>query len=355
MNLTYEDILGNMKQAYYEKCQELADTGSEMGKRLEVLAGELFSLSCYADYVFKQAFVQTATGKALDHHGIMRGCTRKSACAARGELTFYISEALENELVIPKSTVCSVYKKPYLQFATIEEAVIPAGQTAVRVTAESLGKSEEYNVDEGTVTVMVNAPIGVLGVTNGKFSGGFGEETESAYRQRIINSYKIPSNGVNAQSVENAVINIENVTDCHVGYNADSSMLNIIVTTKSGVLSQEDTLDIIRSTAIADLFGIQRNIALAKAQGFNLTADIKIRTGFDAEKIRLEVTKRMTDLCSAERIGTNLSLNSITKELFGIDGLSDISIHSRDALGNIIYCESDRYLKPLELAVNCFG
>ncbi|MGN0522380.1 MAG: baseplate J/gp47 family protein [Eubacterium sp.] len=355
MNLTYEEILSSMKQAYYDKCGELADTGSEMGKRLEVVASELFSLSCHIDYVFKQAFVQTATGESLDLHGNIRGCTRKSASEAQGYLKFYINEALEEDLIIPQSTVCSVYQKPYLQYSTTEEAVIPAGETSVKVLAVSLGKSDEYNAQSDTITVMVNAPIGVSGVTNEKFTGGFSGETESAYRQRIIDRYTILQNGLNAQSLENAITDAENITDCYIGYNEKNNMVEIIVTTKNGEISNEDFLVITKTTSLVDIFGITRALTIAKEQLFSITADINIRTGFDIEKTKQEFTQRLTDICSAQRIGKNLSLNKITKELFDIDGLSDINLYSENALGGIIYCDSDKYLKLESLAVNYFA
>lgn len=65
MNLTYEEILENMKKAYFDECKVNVDNMSDLGKRFETVASELFALSCYGDYIFKQAFVQTATENTL--------------------------------------------------------------------------------------------------------------------------------------------------------------------------------------------------------------------------------------------------------------------------------------------------
>ena len=101
MNLTFNDLVTQMKNSYFSVTGETLSEDSETAKRLEAVASELYSLSCYGDYIFKQAFVQTATGKYLDYHAQLRGVTRKTASSSAGEVTFSVIEPLEEDIIIP--------------------------------------------------------------------------------------------------------------------------------------------------------------------------------------------------------------------------------------------------------------
>lgn len=204
MKRTYEEILDSMKSAYFNECGFVVEKDSTTYKDYEILASELYSLSCYGDYIFKQAFVQSATGENLDMLGELRGCKRKTAAYAAGVLTFSASEVSEEDIVIPSKTVCSAAERPFIQFVTAEDAVIEAGQTQVSVNARAINTGYEYNVDSGSISVMVNAPAGVSSVTNIEaFDGGFSPEDDAHYRKRIINNYSITQNGINCTSYEN--------------------------------------------------------------------------------------------------------------------------------------------------------
>lgn len=186
LNKTYDEILSSMKSAYFNECGKCCDDNSNTAKRLEAVASELFALSCYGDHIFKQAFVQTATKENLDRHGQLRGCVRKSASKASGYLTFYVEEPATEKIIISKGTVCSVLNMPYIQFATTQSGAIEIGETSATVPADALGTGYAYNAKVGSVTVMVNAPIGISGVRNDTdFSGGYDDESDSAYRVGI--------------------------------------------------------------------------------------------------------------------------------------------------------------------------
>ena len=102
LKITYDEILNNMKNAFYEKSGENVDLMSDLGARFQAVASELYSLSCYGDYILRQSFPQTASGTELDYHAALRDITRKSASKSSGELTFYVDEPIETELTVPK-------------------------------------------------------------------------------------------------------------------------------------------------------------------------------------------------------------------------------------------------------------
>ena len=100
MKSTYNEILQNMKAAYNKELgREIAENSIDE-KKLEAIASELYGLSCYGDFILKQAFVQTATGEYLNRHGALRDCKRKLGTKAKGTLTFGINEAIASDIVI---------------------------------------------------------------------------------------------------------------------------------------------------------------------------------------------------------------------------------------------------------------
>lgn len=355
MNRTYDEILSSMKNAYFNECGRCCDDNSNAAKRLEAAASELFSLSCYGDYIFKQAFIQTATKENLDRHGQLRGCIRKSASKASGHLTFYVEEPASEKIMIAKGTVCSAIGMPYIQYATTQSGAIEIGQTSATVPADALGTGYAYNVKAGMVTVMVNAPIGISGVRNDTaFSGGYDNESDSAYRDRIIRHYSILPNGVNAQSIENVILQLDFVTDCFIPDAENGGEITVVVTTKSNSLSREEREKITQAVGIAELTGLLVGVEIAQPQFFSVSIETHIRSGFDKSQIASEVKAAAEELCSACRIGRELALSKISRKLMDIDGISGFHVYSNDAYGDVIPCGSRNYLYLENTVVNCF-
>ena len=79
MSETYESILSRLQRRFQELAGFPADDASDIGIRLKVLAGELFSACTNLDWLQRQVFPQTAQGIQLDYHAQQRGIQRKSA------------------------------------------------------------------------------------------------------------------------------------------------------------------------------------------------------------------------------------------------------------------------------------
>lgn len=355
MNKTYEQIMEEMKNAYFSECGEKLDDYSQTAKRLEAVAGELYAISCYGDYIFRQAFIQTATKENLDRHGQVRNCVRKTAAKASGTLTFYIDQPAEEKIEIAEGTVCSAEKFPYIQFAVTQSGSIEAGQTGVTLPAEALSSGSDYNLESGTVTVMVNAPVGVSGVRNDiPFTGGYDDESDSAYRQRILAHYSVEPNGVNAQSIANAVLQLDFVTDCYIPDADTPGKITTVVATKNNLITAEQTEQVKKAVGIDELTGVQIDVQLAQPQEFSIVIEAYIRSGFDKENMKTEMESTVREICSACRIGEALMLNTVSKKLAAVEEISSFNIYSNDAYGDVVPCASKSYLYLENLAVNCF-
>lgn len=355
MNLTFSDILTQMKNSYFSVKGEKLSDNSETAKRLEAVASELYSLSCYGDYIFKQAFVQTATGKYLDYHAQLRGVTRKTASSSKGEVTFSVLEPLEENIIIPQGTVCSVYNKPYIQFSTDSEAVIEAGSLNVTVKVTALGEGEEYNVKSNEITVMVNAPTSIYSVSNSDdITGGCNEESDSSLRKRVINHYAMSANGVSCQSVENVILNLEYVIDCNVFLSQTTGRITVIVKTKTGSLEPRQKYEIQDTVGFAELVGATVDVVLCNNEDFSLVVEANVRYGFDKTEIENKISKAVNEVCSALKIGEPLLLSTISKQLINIDGISEFNVYSNQALGEVVNCSGENCLHLSDLVVNCF-
>ena len=179
MKSTYNEILQNMKAAYNKELgREIAENSIDE-KKLEAIASELYGLSCYGDFILKQAFVQTATGRYLDRHGALRDCKRKLGTKAKGTLTFGINEAIASDIVIEKGTVCSKPNYPLIQYSTDETVILKAGNTSISVSCTALGNGEKYNLEGDNLLTLVNPPSGIEYAFNAyPITGGSDDESD---------------------------------------------------------------------------------------------------------------------------------------------------------------------------------
>lgn len=356
MKMTYDKIINEMKNTYFDTCGERLTDGSPVLKRLEAAASEIYALFCYGDYIFKQAFVQSATGDSLDAHAELRGLERKSASCATGELTFYLGEEGAENIFIPKGTICSVNGKPYLQYATTMNAIIEAGRMSISIPAASIGNGQEYNVGDGEITVMVNAPASVTGVINADaFTGGTDDECDLSLRNRIISVYSAYNNGINCSFIANVICNLDFVLDCFVSSGNAGGEVVVVVKTKTGMLSISDINRIKNAVGIDTAVGGYVTVAIAQPQDYSMVIEANIRSGFNKNDVEAEVEHLTREICSSLKIGEALELNKISKALVGVEGLSDFNVHSNNSLGGVINCGSRQFLQLNDLVVNCFG
>ncbi|MCC8073166.1 MAG: baseplate J/gp47 family protein [Clostridiales bacterium] len=342
-----------MKADYFGTTNVNPSQEPEIQRALEITASELFALYCRGDYIFNQSYPQTATGEYLDKLGELRDCERKHATQSTGTLTFSVSEAAESDIDIDEGTVCSVTDKPFIQFATTEKVTLEAGKLTVTANAQSLGCGEEYNALANTINEMVNPPTGISKVTNGyTFTGGSDEETDTAYRNRILTQYTIPMNGINASSFESAVLKLDNISDCYVPNAVEAGKMTIYILTKNGILDSDLKEKIMSIASICTLVGAEVNITQAKRTSFNLTVDVTAETYYSDDYVESEVTSLVKNICSLCKIGVSLDLSEIEEEILKLDGITSVRCDSSSAVNKILNCDAGVKLKLSTLTVN---
>lgn len=357
MSITYDEILNEMETQFYNECGEYAKEYSEVELRIKAVASEIYAAYTASDYALKQAFVQTATGEYLDRHAQMRGITRKTASLAKGKLAFFLAEALDEDVEIPKGTICSVKDNPLIQFSTNITAYILAGDTGVSIEATALSTGEAFNAPENSVTVMVNPPEYVFSVTNQKaFSGGSDPETDESLRQRIIDSYgSALSNGVNAKSMEEQILSIDEIKDCSICYDSEKSVLNVWLRTASDEPLYSDMKEEIKDIlGVLDICNVDYELTLAVKSEFSVFAAVKAARGADGEKLIEDVKNAIREACSGQKIGTSINLSSVTTAVLGIENVQFAEISAQPSYEGVIPCGSGDYLYLNDVQVEIY-
>lgn len=195
------DIYNEMLSVFQRKTGCSVKEQTDMAVRLYAAAAELESLYSYCDWAMNQSFPQTASGEHLDKHAALRGLTRKQARSAEGILEFSLDAQRTEAVSVPAGTVCT--DGGLVRFVTVEDGVIPAGESICRVAAKAESVGESGNAAAYTVTRMPIAPVGISACTNPQaFTGGAEEETDDALRTRVLQSFSRLPNGANAAFYE---------------------------------------------------------------------------------------------------------------------------------------------------------
>jgi uncharacterized phage protein gp47/JayE len=351
--MTYNKILENMKDTFYEKCGENVELMSDIGARFQAVASELFSLYCYGEFILKQAFVQSASGKYLDYHAQMRDNKRKTSSSASGELVFSIPEELTEDIEIAKGTICAVADSPYIQFSTTENAVIKAGDTSVNVQATAIEDGSDYNVSANCITVMVNAPLGVGSVTNPEeFQGGCDDEKDESLRKRLLSSYRVPPTGVSPESIAESIMKFDGVLDCHVE-NIAGKYITAFLITKSMKYDDKLIEDIQNQVMITQLVNLPLEVYIAEPKKFDLNVDVTVAKG-TSEQVEEEIRQTVVEFTDALKIGETLNIAKLSCIISKIDSVEYCEISSNGAIHTSIVCNNQSFLKLRKLAVNCY-
>ena len=238
---TYEAILGRMQSTFQALAGFSAEDAADIGIRLKVLAGEIYSLQNNAEWVKQQMFPQSAQADYLERHALQRGLSRKGAVASAGVLRFGRSSPLAYEVVIPAGTVCASEGEGASRFVTTEEAVLRAGQLSVEVPAEAQEGGKAGNAAARAIRLLLTPPAGVETVENpAAFAGGADSETDEELRKRLMKSYEIIPSGTNAEFYRSLAVQFDGIQSAGVLARPEGSgTVAVYAAAKGGVPPEE--------------------------------------------------------------------------------------------------------------------
>jgi len=356
LNITVENILNNMKKAYFEETGKEVGRLSDTDNRLKAAATELYAVYTYADYICKQAFAQTATGKYLDYHAELRGMERKKASKAQGLLTFLTDAPAEQDIAVPAGTVCSVAERPFIQFITEEAAVIQAGEQNVQVPAAALSSGSRFNTAANEINNIVNPPKLISRVINpAPFTGGTDDESDEGLRERLLYSYKHESNALNEASVKNMVTGCAYVADAYI-FKKDKYIEVCLKTPKNDIANEPEIRKAVADKlTFFELLGIPCIFSSATEKNFDVSVDVKAYSGADFDKIGEEVRACITDFCKKEKIGAEISEADLAMAAAGVAFTDEVNVCLFPSVSGSVSCGSKEFLRLADLKVTVHG
>lgn len=298
--ISYDDILQNMRTAYFDECGLYPDMNTKVGVRFKAVASELCNLSAYTDYALKQSSWKTATGAYLDAIASECSIERRNGAKASGTLTFSIDEPIEDTVEIPQGTICCKSKKRFIQYETVENGVILPGESSCTVKAIALANGEEYNAKGNEICVMVTPPSSVGAVCNyEKFVGGYDDERDEVLRSRIKDRLKYPANAVNVDFERAMIESLSTVHSCNIVFRDGG--VYVYLRTYSGKITENEIADVVEILGYYELMGQTIFVEAATEKEYSL----KISYSGQAQIQDIEQFTR--DYCSSLRVGDMFS------------------------------------------------
>jgi uncharacterized phage protein gp47/JayE len=159
------------------------------GVLARVVAGAVWALYGYAEWLDRQKWPDLSEAEYLDWHGGRWGIVRKEAAGATGVIQFSGVEGA----VVPVATVTQ--RADGVQYSTTAEGIIAGGQALV--PAQALVAGQAGNAALNTALNLANPIAGVNAgaIVSTAFSGGSEIEADEDYRARILARIRQPPQG----------------------------------------------------------------------------------------------------------------------------------------------------------------
>ena len=252
----YDNTIGSLETELNEPLYP----GDERRLFAEAQNAFLVSHQNTVNELFKQRFLQYASGKVLDAHGESEGCVRLGKQKAKAKQRFSLSAEQRMNVVIPAGTKVTADSVKY--FETVEVAVIEAGKLYVDTIVEAVEGGADYN---GYAINQLNLLVDLipyvssvtnLEATNGgdngepypEEDGGIGDER---YRERIklVQSTKSTAGAETtyefyAKSADASIedVKVTSPSPCNI---------NILVLCKDGKVPDEELLKKVEAAVTA--------------------------------------------------------------------------------------------------------
>ena len=318
---TYEQIYERMKQVYEAEIGDKADESSDIAIRLRTLAGEIFSAQTTLDFIKRQMFPSTAQGEYLDNLAVQRGLERKPAASAAGELSFSVDSYADHDILIPAGTTAATGGEAPVRVRTTKDAVLPYGYSSVTVAAEAELAGYSGNISTGTATVGVNLPAEISGVTNlSYFFGGSDIESDTSLRERILSSYTLRPNGMNAAYYEQLALSVDGVKKVGViGQHRGAGTVDVFIS--DGTSSASSSL--IESVSEVLEKNRELNVDVKVQSGYPYEYDLEItvtpKSGYEPAEVKSILTASFEEYLRSIPMGGKLYLSSLGKYLLETD------------------------------------
>ncbi len=327
MAYSYDEILERMENKYLELTGHEASECGDIGIRLKILAGEIYSMGSNIDWLKRQMFFTTATGEQLDMFAAQRGLTRIRGNKARGDIIVSFDSPIDYEMVIPEGTVFTT-PDGSLNYIVEKQVLISRGGERVICPAVAEHTGRKYNVNPGNITTVVTYfTVGMYIDNTSTFTGGTDDESDEHLRERIAASYRNISNGANAAYYRSIAENVEGVQSAAVIENSDSQVnsVSIAVGGRGNVCTDECLSAVKEAINAGRCAGHNVTVKNAELITYNLSFKIAVKAGHDSAQVTEKAKDSVRNYFNSLSVGQDVFLAEIGRILMNTDGVENYS------------------------------
>ena len=312
--------------------------GSEVRNLLESIAVDSYIILENKNELSTIGFIETAEGEWLDKHGANPAIAleRDTGMEATGTVTFTVETPVTTDTVIPEETII-VNSATGLEYATIADAILGAGETTVEVSIECLTTGEDGNCGIGEIDTIddIIADIPALTVTNeNPITGGTDYEEDEEYRQRLLDYKKRDSFGSIDYYIHLAD-NIDNVHDIALDGNPNDTCTVIVNGTAkpTPVSILSDVLEIYTNTN-NKVMGHTFDVSAPDYIPINVNVTLGVTVPVDETTVKTLITEMVNGGQSIGvefefnglNMGDDLTSEMITSNLVLLDGVNTAEV-----------------------------
>ena len=329
MSESYNSILERMTDKFTELSGYEPERASDIGIRLKLLAGELYALDSEIDWLKKQMFPNTASGEQLELHALQRGLTRRRGRKAVGEVTFRLEMPSEYEVIIPAGTICTL-SDGSLNYVTTRQYSFPRGSTILYALCEAQNSGRKYNVGIGRVnTVVTYFSVGISISNSGSFTGGTDDESDEELRSRIVESYRIIPDGINAAYYEGIAKCCDGIWSARAFSPSDEPGTVVVVLGGHGEVPDSSTVSGAREALMrAKPLGISMVVQAAGMRNMNVPVAIKPADGYEFAAARPIVEEAIRNFFLGLSVGEEVRLSALGSAILACGGAADYTFGS---------------------------
>lgn len=324
----YDQLLEQMTSYYTNLVACAPDQASDVMIRLRVLAAQLDTYCQQAEQTAGQAFFDTATGEALERHAALRGLTRKEGSKATGLVVFQRSTPAGYQILIPAGTLVQSGGAEAMTFATVQDVVMGGTLISAIASVQAVEPGSRYNLQNGSITVMVTPPPGISQVYQlTACQGGSDPETDEELRARLLAACRDPSVGgspgwYQAQALAQPGVGKAKVLPVHRG----GGTLDLVVYGSAGEVSDSQL------AAIQGLFSDRRELGIdiltRKAAEVPVDLDIKVEPeeGWDYNGVCAACEEALQKALAALDIGEGWPVARICQVVMSQRGVKNCAV-----------------------------
>lgn len=307
---------------------------------------------------------QTSTGANLDTWMAQFDFTRLPAVAPTGSVTLTTLSAHSTNIDIPLSTVIQTTGGS-IQYSlvadttnpnydsTLQAYVLPAGETSITATVQSLQPGAIYNVQANQLNQFAASVAGIDTVTNpDPILNGINAESDSSFRQRFV-LYFESLREATLPAVESAIESVQNDIQYVIVDNEQLDGTEQFGYFYATIWPYTDALQAAVYSAVAAVvaLGVQFNIYSATEVQASVTVNILVATGYTATDVQTEVQTAILDFMTALQLGQNLYWSQLYSIIYAIDGVQDAANLLINGSTNDIIATPQHIIQPSTVTV----